>query len=247
VGRVEHPRRQFGLGQGPAHQVQPALAVAQVQMQDAGLAGDQPGNVGVAGNTQNLGQGRLAGPVVGNRHLADADDRVEKHDVLAHAAGEGHRRNMVAAGMAPGVDPQLAQAQRLGDQRPGVASGVVGAEHADHGGDAGCQEMRVRHGRDPAAEAGLTAAAGQMGMPVDQAGDQAQALKVDDLDGFQHAQLVQVGAEPGDAPAGNQQMMDAAIFRRKDVGILENREHQPASLRMKPRSLAPDGLLVILR
>jgi len=47
-----------------------------------------------------------------NRDLADADHRIEKHDVLAHAAGKGHGRDVIAAGMAPGtnnVDTHLSE------------------------------------------------------------------------------------------------------------------------------------------
>ena len=72
--------------------------------------------------------------------------RIDVHDVAAHAAGDGHGRKVIAAGVAPGREPLLDQPARGRDQLGGGAGDVVGAEHADDRGDAAQGEPAERDG-----------------------------------------------------------------------------------------------------
>ena len=60
------------------HEFETARAVTQVQMQDAGLAGHQAGDVGIGRETQNLVEGRLARAVIADREFADAEQRLSR-------------------------------------------------------------------------------------------------------------------------------------------------------------------------
>ena len=67
----------------------PRGAVAEVEVEDAGLAAHHPGDVAVGGErAASSSKRRLGRAVVADRDLADADDRVDEHDVGADAAGE---------------------------------------------------------------------------------------------------------------------------------------------------------------
>jgi hypothetical protein len=145
---VEHARGDLAVLEGAADEVEAAGAVAHVQVQDAGLAGDHAGDVGVGGDAQELVEGGLGGAVVGEGELADADDRVDEDDVAADAAGEGGDRELVAAGVAVGGQALVAQAEGAGDEVGDGAGGAVGAEDADDGGDAGGGELGELDGWD---------------------------------------------------------------------------------------------------
>ena len=54
VGRMEHAWRQFGFVQRPPHEFESARAVAQVQVQHAGLARHQAGDVCIRGEAQRI-------------------------------------------------------------------------------------------------------------------------------------------------------------------------------------------------
>ena len=45
---IEHPGRQFALPQRGIDQLETPIAVAKMQMQNAGFPGDQPGNMCIA-------------------------------------------------------------------------------------------------------------------------------------------------------------------------------------------------------
>jgi hypothetical protein len=127
---------------------------------DAGLAGDHAGDVGVGGDAQQLVEGRLRGAVVRERELADAEDRVDINDVGAGRAGERDQRELVAAGVAVGVQALFTQAEGAGDEVADAAGGAVGAEDADDGGDAGGAQLGELERGDAGAAAGAGGEAG---------------------------------------------------------------------------------------
>ena len=81
------------------------MPVAHVQVHDAGLSGHEPADVRVAGDPEQLVERRLAGAVVADRQLADAEDEIDEHEVAADAAGDRGRREVIAAGVALGAEP----------------------------------------------------------------------------------------------------------------------------------------------
>ena len=82
----------------------PRVAVAHVQVHDAGLSGHEPADVRVARHPEQLVQRRLAGAVVADRQLAHAEDEIDQDDVAADAAGDRRRREVIAAGVAVGAE-----------------------------------------------------------------------------------------------------------------------------------------------
>ncbi len=114
--RIENACRELAQIQGLAYEIQAALTVTEMQMHDTGLAGDHPRDVSVARNSQQLVPGRLARAVIGERELADADDRIEIDDVVADAAGQGHRGHVITAGVTPRAEPFVTKGASLGQQ-----------------------------------------------------------------------------------------------------------------------------------
>ena len=109
VGRIEHARRQLAPGQRAPHEIETARTVAEMQMDDAGLAAHQAADMRLGGDAQQFVEGRLAAAVVADGQFADADQRIDEGDVAAHAAGQRGRRHMVATAIAPGAEALLAQ------------------------------------------------------------------------------------------------------------------------------------------
>ena len=142
-------------------------------MHDAGLAGDHDRPRVLAGDAQQLVERGLAGAVIAERDLTDADHRIDVHDVASHAAGQCYRRHVIAAGVAIGVEALFAQAAGFGQQRFCIAGNIVRAEQSDDSRDAAAGKSRQPDRRNPARETGLTTAAGHMRMTVDQPGYQA--------------------------------------------------------------------------
>ena len=101
-------------------------------------------------------------------------------DVAADAAGDRRRRHVVAAGVAPGADalPRLARAPRS-PARPGVrtASSVPSTPIAVVTPPRG--EPAERERRDAGVRARLAAAAGEVHVAVDEAGNDAAAGEID--------------------------------------------------------------------
>ena len=220
VRRIENASRQFRLAQNLAYRRESARAVADVQVQDAGLARDQPGDVRIARDAQQLVESRLAGAMVADRQFADADDGFHEHDVVAHAAGQRHGRHMVAAGMAKGTDALLAQRTGLCDQRARVARCVVGAEHADDTRDAGAREARYEYRRHPARKTRFSAATGDVRVSVDQAGHEPAAAEIDEFQsGRTH--VVRIVDHPEYAAGTDEYMAQAEVVRRVHVGVGE--------------------------
>jgi hypothetical protein len=68
-------RRQFARRSALANQIETARAVAEMQMQDAGLAGHHAGDVTLGCDAQQLIERRLARSMIADRDFADADQR----------------------------------------------------------------------------------------------------------------------------------------------------------------------------
>ena len=219
--RMEDPRRQFGFVQRAAHQCQPAHAVAQMQMQHSGLAGHQSGDVRLGRDADEFIEGRLAGAVVADRQLADADHRVEEHDVAADAACQRDRRQVIAAAPRERAQPLLAQRMHRCQQFARRPCQIVGAQHPDHRRHPGRGEPRQRHRRHPRRKPALAAAAGDMGVAVDQTGDEAFAGQVDHIKP-RHERRGLIGiADPENPAAADQQLAQTQGLRREHRGVAD--------------------------
>ena len=209
VGRVEHSRRQLALLQCFAHQLEAARAVAQVQMQDAGLAGHHAGDMAFGCDPQQLIERRLARAMVADRDFADADQRFDEHEVAAHAAGQRRGRHVIATGVSVSVEPFLAQRINRRQQFTGAARDVVGAEQSDDGRDAGRREARQRQRRDASAKSGFAAAAGDVHVPVDEPGNRAASGRIDRAADCAQCgrQFERILADPENAPAADEQVL----------------------------------------
>jgi hypothetical protein len=102
---------------------------------------------------------------------------------------------------------------------------VVGAEEGDDAGDAAAGQAGERERRDLGLGAGLAAAAGEVDVEVDEAGDQAAAAEVGLLDLEARAELGPLGADPRDATAGHEQVARAPGFGGVESGVGQQLEH----------------------
>ncbi len=90
------------------------------------------------------------------------------------------RRQVVAAGVAPGAESPSAgvRGRRLTSSAV-VRVCVVGAQHPDRRGDAGGGERGELQRRHPGVRTRLAPTAGEVHMPVDEAGNDAQSTEID--------------------------------------------------------------------
>ena len=218
---MEHPRRQLGVVQRATHQFKPPRAVAQMQMQHAGLAGHQARHMGLGSDPQEFIEGRLAGAVVADRQLAHADHRVEIDDVAADAAGQRDRRQVVTTAPRERPQPLLAQRMHRCQQLARRARQIVGTQHPDHRGHAGSSEPRQRHRRHPRRESALAAAPGHMGVSVDQAWNQAFSAKIDHVESGHGRRSFVSAADPENFPASHQQLAQAQGLGCEHQGIAD--------------------------
>jgi hypothetical protein len=112
----------------------------------------------------------------------DADNSIDVHDVAPETACEGRRRQVVDDRIAPGGEALLFEASHRSHQIARCAREVVGAEQPDDRGDAVSGVATDPQRRYAAAGTGLAAAAGDVDVAVDQAGDQPAAADVDLVD-----------------------------------------------------------------
>ncbi len=177
VGRVEDARRQFAAGQGATHQVEAARPVAEVQVQDSSLARHQARDMGVGREAEQFVERRLTRAMIADGELADAEQRLEEHEVAADAARERPQRDVIATGVGVRIEAFLAQRVGGREQTPRAARHVVGTEQADHRGHACKRKSGQRHRRNARPETRLAAAAGDVHVTVDQAWNQALAVQ----------------------------------------------------------------------
>ena len=219
VGGIEHSGGELGSLQSLAHQLQPAGAIAHVQVHDAGLAHHEPGHVRISRDPKQLVQGGLTRAMVADRQLPHSQDEIDQDDVLPYAAGDRRRRHVISAGVAIGAQPLCNQPARRRHQLGGGSHRVVGAEHADGRGDPAGREPAQRQRRNPGVGAGLAATAGEMNVPVDQPRDHPPSVQVPHLDVQRPRERRSVGSHPDDPLARHQQVRAAPWLRVVQLGI----------------------------
>ena len=136
VGRVEHAGGDLAPVERLAHRREPARAVAHVDVDETGLAAHQPAHVGVGRDAEQLVDRRLARAVIAHRHLSDAEDEIDEHDVAANASGGGDGGDVIAAGEAVRAQSFRDQPSGDGDELRRGPDDVIGSKHADGGRDA---------------------------------------------------------------------------------------------------------------
>ena len=134
----------------------PRVTIAEMQMQDAGLAGHHASDMALGGDSQQFVQRGLARAMIADRDFADADQRLDEHQVAAHAAGQRRGRHVIAAGVSVSIEPFFAQRIDRREQFTRTARDIVGTEKADdrrdpRGGerDSGTGGTRVRNPASP--------------------------------------------------------------------------------------------------
>lgn len=156
--------------------------------------------------------------MIAKRKLTDADDGVEKHDIVPHTAGQGNWWHVIPAGMTPGAQSFLAKRACLGKQGFRVPRRIVGAQYTHDAGNPGTRKLSKRHWRYARAESRLTTAAGHMRMAVDEAGYDAPPLEIE-LGGIARLKLGLVAADGNDPAATDQNMTETQILGREDLGV----------------------------
>ncbi len=226
VSGIEDARRQFARPQSLSHQFETACAVAEVKMQDAGLAGHNAGDVTLGGDAQQLIQCRLARTMVADRDFADADQCFDEDQVAPHAAGQRRRRHVIAARVAVSVQSFFAQRIERRKQLARAARDVVRAEQAHDRRDADRRETRERHSRHASSKARFTAAAGDVHVAVDEPRNRAAAGCVDDAGdrAQRNGQIERFLADPENPTAADEQMADAERLRCVEVRVANQDE-----------------------
>ena len=171
----------LGLVEDAPDQRQAAAAVAHVDVDHAGLAGEEAAAPRLGRDARELVEGRLRRAVVRDRDFADADDLVNQQQVPLDAARERLHRHGVRAAVDEGGQPLLVEAARLGEECRQVSRDAVGAEAADDGRDAaadGVGEAQFGRARRVAA---FAAAADHVDVAVDEARHGGQVRRVEDL------------------------------------------------------------------
>ena len=95
VGRDDLGHGDLRLADEPEEKLEPARAVAEVEMEDAGLAAEHPPDPALGRQAGDLVERRLRGAVVAHGDLAGADDLVDEDEVGADAPGQGPDRDLV--------------------------------------------------------------------------------------------------------------------------------------------------------
>ena len=215
----------------------PARAVAEVQVQDAGLAGHEARDVGVGRETQDLVEGGLAGTVIADRDFADAEQRLEQDQVGADAGSECGQRHVVATRIAVGVEAFLAQRVHLGEQVARTAGDVVGAEQADDGRHAGERVASERHGGtrvlNPASPPPpVTCTWPSMRPGISRSPARSMVRRAVGQCGRQCRQVA-VGTHPENLAAAEEEGLQAQRARRMDVGVAEEKHAVQISRRRR--------------
>ena len=156
--------------------------------------------------------------MIADRKLSDANNRIEKYNIIPDAASQCDWWHVVATSVTPGAQALFAQCARLGKQRPCVAGGVIRAEDANNTGDAGGCEVSQRDRRNAGTEACFATATRDMRMTVDKAGDQTSPIKIIfcRARGGQHVLFV---TDTKDPAATDQDMTNSDALRGEDSGI----------------------------
>jgi hypothetical protein len=134
--------------------------------------------MGIPGHSQQLIQRRLTRPMVADGQLTDAEYQIDVDDVAAHASGQGHRRHVVAAGVAPGAETLLDERAGGGHQVRRGAHRVIGPQQPDHGGHSPRRNPAELQRWDPRMHPGFATSARKMDVAVHQPGNDSAALEI---------------------------------------------------------------------
>ncbi|MPN01854.1 hypothetical protein SDC9_149066 [bioreactor metagenome] len=142
--------------------------------------------------------------MVGERHLADADEGLDQRYVVAHAAAEALDGKLIGAGHRPGAHALRAYRVRLRDQRPRASRHVVGAEQAYDRSHAALYHVRQRKPGSARGKTSLASAACDVHMAVDDARDHDFPGGIDYFKVRQRLFGGEIFTEPGDFIMGYQ-------------------------------------------
>ena len=163
--------------------------------------------------------------MVGEGHLADADDRFEQRDIVADTAAEALDRQLVGAGHRPGAHALGAYRVRLCDEGSRAARHVVGAKQTDDRRHAALYHIGENEFGRTRSKTALASAADDVHMAVYDAGDEDFPRGVDYFQVWQGRLGGKIFTEPGDFVVGYQQGRDAERFRSINVCVFYKYKH----------------------
>ena len=153
----------------------------------------------------------------------DADALLNENDIPPDGAGDGGGGVLVSAGEAEAGQTLLPKGLCLGHQALHRAGGAVGAQQAHQRGDARLDRGAEPQGRDLVGKAALTAAAGDVYVLVDIAGDGPHTPAVQDLQPGQPA--VQPVVHGGDALVGDEKLRGLPGAVPENADIFDELDH----------------------
>ena len=223
--------------QGVENRAQSSLSRTHVHGDKARCAAQQSGPTGRGGQRNQVLPRGVGAAVVGHRYL-HADDGRDHHDILLHVAGDGGGRIAVGAGQAVGGDTLLRESPGLGHQILHAAGHAIGAQQAHHGGDAAGGERAQPGLRHPGGRALFSAAARDVDMQVDIAGNQELAGQVEHLHVREAVITVDPVVHAADFLPHDQEIFFAQGRRCVNPGVFQQFDHTVPSLSFPSSSLA---------
>ena len=208
-------------------------AVAHVQIDDAGLAAEHAAHACVGGQADQLVHGGPRRAVIGHGDLAHADHLVDERQVAAHVAEQRGRGHLVGAGVDPAAGAFGAQRLGLHQQALERTREAVGAQGADHRGDAALEELADAQLGGARGRAAFAAGPGDVHVAVDEAGQRQQAPAVDHV-GLDAAGRRDAGTYGHDAPAGEQHVGAAERLGRVHLDVAKQ-DHGRSMARSRDR------------
>ncbi len=160
-------------------QVHAPRAVADVDVQDAGLAGQHSANADIGGDAGKLFKRRLRGAMVGHGNFTNTDDFINHHNILHQAAGQRMNGHLIRTAVNVGGNAFLLQAVGFCHKRGHIPADAVGTDASYDSGNAITGEVGKRCLRRSGRKAAFAAAAHDVLVAVDKARHQELAAAVD--------------------------------------------------------------------
>ena len=154
-----------------------------MHVQFTDLAGDERRHTDVGNQTDQLIAGGMAASVISNGELT-ANDLGDVENIVCHRACDGSGRICVGVRQTVGRDALVVERLGFCQQQLRALGVAVGAEQTDERRHAGGNGLGKLEFRRPGVEAALAAAADDVNVLVDEAGNEHLARRVD------HGQIV---------------------------------------------------------
>ncbi len=213
------------LADDPEEEFEPALAVAQMKMEDAGLAAEHAPDPALGREPCHLVKRRLGGAVIAHGDLAGADDLVDDDEVGADASRQGADRDLIGPRVDEGRNALDLEGPGLGQKGGHVAGDAVGPQAADDGRDAARDDVLDPDLGGARRRPAFASASQEVNVGIDEPGEDAFPGRVHGLD-FEAVDPDAARFGHGlDRPSGEQDVLPAERLGREDLSSADQSDH----------------------